>query len=119
MTALSRRQTLVGAAAGVAADVLPAVAAARSGFIETIGNDGMEDGIGDAWALHHGGPDHRSRPNVQRSPAPARIQGALAGRSRDRFMTVFARRQTLPGITGTGAVLPLPAVAEDAPASRR
>jgi hypothetical protein len=54
MTALTRRQTLVGVAATVVAAALPAVAEAE--FIEIIVYDSIEDDIADAWALYYGGP---------------------------------------------------------------
>jgi hypothetical protein len=53
MTALTRRQTLVGVAATVVAAALPAVAEAE--FIEIIVYDSIEDDIADAWALYYGG----------------------------------------------------------------
>jgi hypothetical protein len=56
MTALTRRQTLVGVAATVAAAALPAVAEAEPEFIEIIVYDSIEDDIADAWALSYGGP---------------------------------------------------------------
>jgi hypothetical protein len=56
MTPLSRRQTLIGAAATVAAAALPAVAEAEPEFIEIIVYDSIEDDLADAWALSYGGP---------------------------------------------------------------
>jgi hypothetical protein len=56
MTALTRRQTLVGAAATALAAALPAVAEAEPRFIEIIVYDSIEDDIADAWALYYGGP---------------------------------------------------------------
>jgi hypothetical protein len=56
MTALTRRQTLVRAAAAVVAAALPAVAEAEPGIIEIIVYDSIEDDIADAWALYYGGP---------------------------------------------------------------
>jgi hypothetical protein len=56
MTALTRRQTLVGVAATAAAAALPAVAEVEPGFIKVIVYDSIEDDIADAWALCHGGP---------------------------------------------------------------
>jgi hypothetical protein len=56
MTALTRRQTLVGVAATVVAAALPAAAEAEPGFIRIIVYDSIEDDLADAWALCHGGP---------------------------------------------------------------
>jgi hypothetical protein len=56
MTALTRRQTLVGATATAVAAALPAVAEAEPGFVEIIVYDSIEDDIADAWALYYGGP---------------------------------------------------------------
>jgi hypothetical protein len=56
MTAFTRRQTLVGAAATVVAAALPDVAEAENEFIEIIVYDSIEDDIADAWALCYGGP---------------------------------------------------------------
>lgn len=56
MTALTRRQTLVGAAATVVAAALPGVAEAEDEFIEIIVYDSVQDDIADAWALYYGGP---------------------------------------------------------------
>jgi len=55
MTALTRRQTLIGAAATVAAAALPAVAEAEPEFINIIVYDSIEDDIADAWWMCHGG----------------------------------------------------------------
>ena len=52
----TRRQTLIGAAATVAAGAVPAVAEAEPEFIEIIVYDSIEDDIADAWALSYGGP---------------------------------------------------------------
>jgi hypothetical protein len=59
MIALTRRQTLAGAAATVVAAALPAAAEAE--FIEIIVYDSIEDDIADAWALYYGGPRPRFR----------------------------------------------------------
>ncbi|MEA2896132.1 MAG: hypothetical protein QOJ84_1747 [Bradyrhizobium sp.] len=56
MTAFTRRQTLVGAAATAIAAALPAAAEAEPGFIKIIVYDSIEDDIADAWALYYGGP---------------------------------------------------------------
>lgn len=56
MGALTRRQTLVGAAATAVAAALPAAAEAEPGFIEIIVYDSIDDDIADAWALYYGGP---------------------------------------------------------------
>jgi hypothetical protein len=56
MTALTRRRTLVGVAATVAAAALPAVVEVEPGFIEVIVYGSIEDDIADAWALYYGGP---------------------------------------------------------------
>jgi hypothetical protein len=77
MTALTRRQTLVAAAATVAAAALPSVAEAEPGFIEIIVYDSVEDDIADACALYYGGP----RP-------PFRIERVNA----DQYMREFAER---------------------------
>jgi hypothetical protein len=61
MTAFTRRQTLVGAAATAIAAALPAAAEAEPGFIKIMVYDGIEDDIADAWALCHGGPRPPSR----------------------------------------------------------
>jgi hypothetical protein len=53
---LTRRQTLIGAAATVAAAALPAPAQADFEFINIIVYDSIEDDIADAWAICHGGP---------------------------------------------------------------
>jgi hypothetical protein len=55
MTALTRRQTLVGAAATAVAAALPAAAEAEPGLAEIVVNDSVEDNVG-AWALYDGGP---------------------------------------------------------------
>jgi hypothetical protein len=56
MTALTRRQTLIGAAATMATATLPTVAEAEPELIEIIVYDSIEDDIADAWALSYGGP---------------------------------------------------------------
>jgi hypothetical protein len=56
MTAFTRRRTLVGVAATVAAIALPAVSEAGPEFIEIIVYDSVQDDIADAWALYYGGP---------------------------------------------------------------
>jgi hypothetical protein len=56
MTALTRRQTPVGAAATAIAAALRAVAEAEPRFIEIIVYDSIEDDIADACALYYGGP---------------------------------------------------------------
>jgi hypothetical protein len=56
MTALTRRQTLIGVAATVVAAALPAAPEAEAGFIEVIVYDSIEDDIADAWTLSYGGP---------------------------------------------------------------
>jgi hypothetical protein len=55
MTALTRRQALIGAAASVAAAALPAAAQADFEFINIIVYDSIEDDIADAWWMCHGG----------------------------------------------------------------
>jgi hypothetical protein len=77
MTALTRRETLVGAAAMVVAAALPAVAEAEPEVIEIIVYDSIDDDIADAWALSYGGP----RP-------PFRIERVNA----DQYMREFAER---------------------------
>ena len=52
----TRRQTLIGAAATVAAAALPAVAEADDGCFDIIVYDSIEDDIADAYALYYGGP---------------------------------------------------------------
>jgi len=52
----TRRQTLIGVAATMAAAALPAPAQADFEFINIIVYDSIEDDIADAYAICHGGP---------------------------------------------------------------
>jgi hypothetical protein len=109
MTALTRRQTLVGAAATMVAAALLAVTEAEAEFIEIIVYDRIEDDIADAWALCYGGP----RP-------PFRIERVDAARHMHEFkehmradygidlMTVVSRRRILAGAAAIAAVAALP-----------
>jgi hypothetical protein len=51
----SRRQTLIGVAATMAAAALPAPAQADFEFINIIVYDSIEDDVADAYAICHGG----------------------------------------------------------------
>jgi hypothetical protein len=65
---LTRRQTLIGAAATVAAAALPVAAEAEPEFIEIIVYDSIEDDLADAWALSTVARVHLSASDVSTQP---------------------------------------------------